>query len=316
MFSMNRNKKFAVVGTGAVGGIYGALLQKSGFEVHFLLHSDYEHVRRHGLVIESINGNFTLPKVHAYNDPRKMPRCDVVMVCLKTVTNHILKDVLPHIVKPDGIVISLQNGLGSEDEIAAVVGPEPVMGGLCFLCCNKSSPGHIRHLDYGRITIGEYRPDGQPGGITSRLKELAEDLSATGMPILMAEDLLLARWKKLVWNVPFNGLSVIKNRLTNQLITDPETRDLCITLMREVTAASARCARPIPDEFIDKMIEDSEKMTPYAPSMKLDYEHGRPMEVESIYGNPLRAARAAGIDMPETAKLYHQLTEINKTLQR
>ncbi|MCF7848168.1 MAG: putative 2-dehydropantoate 2-reductase [Kiritimatiellales bacterium] len=310
---MAKKKHLAVIGAGAVGGFYGGLLQKAGYDVHFLFHSDYDYVRQNGLLIESVNGDFHLPAVNAYNDPREMPRCDVVMVCLKTVSNHILEDVLPCVVKQNGIVLSLQNGLGSEDEIAAITGPEPVIGGLCFLCSNKTGPGHIQHLDYGRITIAEYRADGQPGGITPRLKELATDLETTGLPIQMNDDLPLTRWKKLVWNIPFNGLSVVRNRLTSQLITEPESRGLCIALMREVAAASARCARPIQDEFIDKMIADSEKMTPYAPSMKLDYERGHAMEVESIYGNPLRAARAAGIDMPETAKLYQQLLEINQT---
>jgi 2-dehydropantoate 2-reductase len=308
---MNTPRPFAIIGTGAVGGYYGGLLQSAGFDVHFLLHSDYAHVRQHGLLIESVNGDFSLPTIKAYNDPAQMPRCDVVIVALKTTSNDLLKEILPHVLKKDGVVLTLQNGLGSEEEIAHIVGSDRVIGGLCFLCSNKIAPGHIRHLDYGLITLGEYCADGQPGGITPRLEQLGAELTAAGIVIKLLEDLPLARWKKLVWNIPFNGLSVVCNALTDELIRRPETRTLCKALMKEVAAASRACARPIGPAFIEKMIRDTENMKPYAPSMKLDFDRGKPMEIESIYGCPLRMARAAGLDMPETEKLYGQLRSMN-----
>jgi len=306
---MGGMKSFAIIGTGAVGGYYGGLLQKAGFDVHFLLHSDFEFVKRNGLTVESVNGDFRLPQVNAYNDPKQMPRCDVVIVSLKTTANAILKDVLPHVVKENGIVLTLQNGLGSDEEIASIIGSERVIGGLSFLCSNKVGPGHIRHVDYGLITLGEYRADGKPGGITPRLEQLGTVMRSAGIEIQLIEDLPLARWKKLVWNVPFNGLTVVKNCLTDELMRNPEYRSLCRRLMDEVAAASAACARPIAPEFIDKMMEHTEKMVPYAPSMKLDFERGNPMEIESIYGNPIRAAKAAGVAMPEAETLYRQLLE-------
>ena len=303
--------RFSIVGTGAVGGYYGGLLQRAGFDVHFLMRGDCGHVRKNGLVIESPNGNFDLPFVRAYDDPRDMPRCDVVVVALKTTANHALADILPHLVKNDGIVLTLQNGIGSEEEIAEIVGTDKVMGRLCFLCSNKVSPGHIHHLDYGLITIGEYRKDGQPGGITPRLEKLATHLRFAGISVGMVEDLALARWRKLVWNIPFNGLSVVRNELTNQLVRNPRTRALCERLMHEVATAAKACARPIEPAFLEKMMADTEKMKPYAPSMKLDFDRGSQMEVESIYGHPVRAARMAGVAMPETEKLYQQLRALN-----
>ncbi len=309
---MNDLKSFAIVGTGAVGGYYGALLQRAGCDVHFLLHSDYSHVRHHGLMIESPDGDFQLPQVNAYADARDMPRCDVVIVALKTTANDALPDILPHLVKKDTVVLTLQNGLGSEEEIADIAGAKRVIGGLCFLCSNKIGPGHIRHLDYGLITLGEYRTDGQPGGITPRLERIGAALDSAGIPIRAIDDLPLARWKKLVWNIPFNGLSVVHNALTDELVKEPAIRTLCQTLMNEVAEASAACARPIEPEFIEKMMTDTEQMEPYAPSMKLDFDRGNPMEIEAIYGAPLRAAHAAGVPMPATEKLYRQLIELQK----
>ena len=305
---MQQVKKIAIIGTGAVGGYYGSLLQQSGLEVHFLLHSDYEHVRANGLLVESPGSDIQLPVVNAYSDPKKMPRCDVAIIALKTTANALLPAILPHVLKDTGCVLTLQNGLGSEEEIAAVLGNNRVVGGLCFLCANKIGPGHIRHVDYGLITLGEYRPDGNPGGITPRLEMLGDAMQSAGIEVQLIEDLPLARWKKLVWNIPFNGLSVVKDALTDALVIEPESRALCRTLMNEVATASVR---PIEQEFIDKMILHTEKMEPYAPSMKLDFDRGNRMELESIYGNPIRSAKARGITMPETEKLYHQLQKLD-----
>ena len=116
------NRTYAILGTGALGGYYGACLQRAGLDVHFLLHSDYEHVCQHGLVIESPDGNFTLPHVNAYSNVAKMPPCDVVVVALKTTQNYLLPEMLPAVVKDDGVVLVLQNGLGIEEEVARIVG--------------------------------------------------------------------------------------------------------------------------------------------------------------------------------------------------
>lgn len=307
---MKTIRTIAIIGTGAVGGYYGALLQRSGLKLHYLLRSDFEQVAEHGMVVESPQGDFRLPEVAAYDDPAKMPPCDLAIVSLKTTANNLLPDLLPPVLKDDGLVLTLQNGLGSEETVAACSGPERILGGLCFLCSNKIAPGHIRHLDYGLITLGDYRADGQPAGITPRLQTLSQLLQSAGITARPVEDLLLARWKKLVWNIPFNGLTVVHGMLTDRLLQDPAIRRTSRVLMEEVAEASAACARPIEAAFIDKMMADTEKMTPYAPSMKLDFDRGRPMEIDSIYGEPLRQAHAAGVAMPETERLYRQLREL------
>ncbi len=301
------NRSYAILGTGALGGYYGACLQRTGLDLHFLLHSDYEHVYEHGLVIESPNGDFTLPHVHAYGDVGKMPACDVAIVALKTTQNHLLPKMLPPVVKNDGVVLVLQNGLGIEEEVAQIVGSQRVMGGLCFLCSNKVGPGHIRHLDYNQITLGEYTSDYRPAGITERMRQIADDFERAGIPIELTEDLLFARWKKLIWNIPYNGLSVVLDATTDELMADQHTRSLVEQLMREVIAGAASTDRIIPDRFIQQMLDYTQKMTPYRTSMKIDYDEKRSLEVEAIFGNPLRAATAKGADLPLIRMLYRQL---------
>ncbi len=301
------NRSYAILGTGALGGYYGACLQGAGLDVHFLLRSDYEHVKEHGLIVESPDGDFTLPHVNAYQDVAKMPACDVVVVALKTTQNHLLPEMLPSVVKDEGVVLVLQNGLNIEEDVARIVGAQRVIGGLCFLCSNKVEQGHIRHLDYKEIKLGEYTPNYQPGGITERMRQIAGDFERAGIPIQLAEDLLLVRWQKLVWNIPYNGLSVVLNATTDELMADEDARSLVEQLMSEVVAGAAVAGRIIGDRVIQQMLDHTEKMTPYRTSMKVDYDEKRPLEVEAIVGNPLRSAIAAGANVPLISMLYHQL---------
>ena len=96
---------YAIIGTGAIGGYYGGRLANSGKEVHFLFHSDYDYVMNNGLRVDSTNGDFFLPKVNAYNDTKNMPKCDVALVCMKTINNHILKNILPSILHDKSLII-------------------------------------------------------------------------------------------------------------------------------------------------------------------------------------------------------------------
>jgi 2-dehydropantoate 2-reductase len=300
--------RYAIIGAGALGGFYGARLQRAGCDVHFLLHSDYDHVRQHGWVIESKDGDFTLPKVNAYRNARDLPACDVVIVALKATQNHLLPELLP----ARGDVLLLQNGLGGEELIAGIVGPERVMGGLCFLCSNKVGPGHIRHLDYGMVSLGEFATR----GVSDRLRGIAGDLNRAGIKTQLLDDLRVGRWNKLVWNIPYNGLSVILNANTDVLMANPATRQLIEAIMREVVADAQACGVPVADAIVEKMLDYTDKMTPYRTSMKIDFDEDRPMEVEAIFGNPLRAAQAAGQASPILETLYRQLTFLDAVNRR
>lgn len=306
---------YAILGTGALGGFYGARLQQAGSQVHFLLRSDYEIVRQQGLKIDSPEGNFVLSQVHAYQDVTEMPQCDVVIVALKTTQNHLLPTLLPPVVKENGVVLVLQNGLSIEPEVAEIVGANRVMGGLCFLCANKIAPGHIHHLDYKKITLGEYRSNYQTGGISDRMRQIAQDFEQAGIPIELAEDLLTARWKKLVWNIPFNGLSVVLNAETSEIMADESAESLAENLMQEVLKGAAACGRSIDPSFIDVMLDHTAKMKPYRTSMKLDYDNGRSLEIKAIFANPLQMARSNGAELPKIEMLYQQLAFLDRRQQ-
>ncbi len=303
---------YAVIGSGAVGAYYGGCLQRLGRDVHFLCRSDYAHVKEHGWQIDSVNGEFDLPKVNVYNDVLQMPRCDVVIVALKTNHNRLLKDLLPPVVKEGGVVLILQNGLGIEKQVAGIVGDDRVMSGLCFICSSRVGVGHIRHIDYGRVEFADYTHDQSPTGITPRMRTVASDFKRAGNEVDLNEDLVSARWRKLIWNIPFNGLTVTLDTDTASIMADPTHRAHAYALMCEVQAAAKACTgRVIEDAFIDLMMDWTDKMEPYLPSMKLDHDAGRPLEVEAIFGAPLRAANQVGCPVLCLKALYEQLVKLS-----
>ncbi|MBE9067103.1 putative 2-dehydropantoate 2-reductase [Leptolyngbya cf. ectocarpi LEGE 11479] len=315
-------KRYAIIGTGAIGGYYGARLQQSGCDVHFLLRSDYDYVNKNGLVVESVDGDIKLSQVNAYNNPAAMPPMDVVVIALKTIQNHDLKRLLPPL-NDDAVVLLLQNGLDIEAEIAQLVSPENIMGGLCFVCSNKVGPGHIRHLDYGKIQLGAYSATNQPRSLTAVMMEIAADLRAANIPIDVTEDLFMARWRKLVWNVPYNGLSVVLDATTEELMADSEVKAQISTLMTEVITTANAWAdhlskdngsmRQIPLTWVTSMLDATTRMKPYRTSMKIDFDEGRPLEVEAILGKPVRAAAKLGVAVPEMEKLYGQVKALSKS---
>ena len=168
-------------------------------------------------------------------------------------------------------------------------------------------PGHIRHLDYGFVTLAEYSPDGRPAGVSDRARGVCADLARAGVQVETADDLVLTRWQKLVWNVPFNGLSVVLDARIDEIMADPASCALAEAIMVEVAAGAAAQGRTIDEAFLRNRLALTRKMEPYLTSMKLDYDRGREMEVEAIFGAPLRAARAGGVECPRIAMLYDQL---------
>ena len=294
--------KYAIIGTGAIGGFYGARLDKAGFEVHFLLHTDYQYVVDHGLTIDSCDGNFTLPSPKVYDSTSEMPQCDVVIVALKTTQNPLLPSLLPPLLKPDTIILLIQNGIGVEADVQQLFPSQPIAAGMAFICSAKAGPGHINHQFYGNINIGNYSCHNP-----QRYNQMLADFRAAGIGAADVE-YLEARWKKAVWNMPFNGMTVALNTTTNRLLSCESTHRLIYDQMLEVIgAAQALGVKNLDTRFADKMIANTIKMPPYSPSMKLDFDFHRPMEINYLYTRPIAEARAAGFAMPKLEMLEAEL---------
>ena len=294
--------RYAVIGTGAIGGYYGAKLARSGQEVHFLLHRDYDYVVEHGLRVDSCDGGVLLPEVHAWQTTADIPQADVVIVGLKSVNNELLDTLLPPLLKPDTLVLLIQNGIGLEYDLQQRFPQVWLAAGLAFICSAKTEPGVINHQFYGHINIGNYScPD------ASRMAALIAEFQAAGVRATEVE-YHEARWKKAVWNMPFNGMTVALNTSTDRLLAHPATMALIRSQMMEVIgAAQALGVRGLDASFADKMIRNTLDMVPYSPSMKLDYDFHRPMEIYYLYTRPIAEAAKVGFEMPRLQMLESEL---------
>jgi 2-dehydropantoate 2-reductase len=238
-----------------------------------------------------------------------MPKCDVVIIGLKSTQNHLLENLLTPILNANSIVLVLQNGLNVEQAAVQIVGHSRVAGGCCFLCSNKVGPGHIRHLDYGRIVFGAYRGiDGKGiGPSPESLQRILTDLVDSGIEAYLTDDLPTTKWKKLMWNIPFNGLSVLLNASTDAIMNDPDSRLLARRISQEVRQIAMAAGCPIEPSYVDWVIDHTDDMVPYDSSMRLDFLNGRPIEVEAIYGNALLEAQRCGFTAPIVQTMYQQL---------
>lgn len=290
---------------GAIGGYYGGRLAHAGLDVHFLSHSDCAYVVEHGLQVDSCEGSFHLPHIHAYHSSEDMPQSDVVVVGLKSVNNHLLPELLAPIIKEDTVVVLIQNGIGLEADLQAQFPQLHIVAGLAFICSSKTQPGHVVHECYGSINLGNYSCPQE------RFAEILADFRKAGIQaaeVPYAE----ARWKKAVWNMPFNGMTVALNTSTDRLLKNPATRQLIYDQMMEVVgAANALGIHALTKEFADKMMQMTDEMVPYSPSMKLDFDFHRPMEVYYLYTRPIMEARKVGFDMPKLAMLEAELKFID-----
>lgn len=293
--------KYGIIGTGALGGYFGGRLARIGKDVHFLLHSDYDHVKANGIKVDSVKGDFVINPINAYKSTKHMPKCDVVLVCLKTTNNHLLPELLHPILHDETIVILVQNGLGAEEDLEAMMPDLKIAGALAFICARKLGAGHIEHMDEGNLSLGAHSKINK-----LKLIEIADDMNEADIDTEIV-DLNTARWKKLLWNIPFNGLSVVMNTSTDQLLANKHTKQLIYDMMQEVILAATSCGALLLPKLADQIISSTEAMVPYSPSMKLDFENKRQLELLYIYTKPIARAILQGVEMPRVSMLSKQL---------
>jgi 2-dehydropantoate 2-reductase len=316
-----------------VGSFYGAKLAWTGHEVHFLLRSDYEAVRRNGVQVQSPQGDFHV-KPGCARMPEEIGPCDVVLIGLKTTANAEFERLLPPLVGSTTAILTLQNGLGNEEQLAKLFPSEQIMGGLCFVCLNRTAPGVIRHMDHGLVVLGEFGRWPEP-----RTHQIAEHFRQAGVSCHVTDNLARSHWEKLCWNIPFNGLGVAgtagfeivssraplgeqssncapteaqRNTLTTQdLLEDAHWSALVRELMIEIIHSAHALGFDVPESLADKQIERTRTMGPYKASTLIDFERKLPLELESMFLEPLRQANKAGASVSKLERLCQVLTALD-----
>jgi 2-dehydropantoate 2-reductase len=286
---------------------YGARLALAGAEVRFLMRGDLAVVRARGsLLLHEKGGATELKPVAAFGSTGEIGPVDLVIVTLKTTANGELARLLPPLLGPRTVIFTLQNGLGSDEQIAALFGAERVMGGLAFIAATRTAPGEVMCYHPGSIALGEF---GRPP--LDRTRALAAQFETAGVKTRVVDDLNEARWRKLVWNIPFNGLAIAAGGITtNRLCAIPRLAEEVRALMHEVQFAASRLGFVIPEKFLRQQFDVTPPMGAYRPSSLVDFLAGREVEVEAIWGEPLRRAQAAGAKVPRLERLYASLKKL------
>lgn len=299
------SRRIGIVGTGAVGGWYAALLAQAGHDVRCLARRDASAISEHGIRIISPAGTHTQRVSLATNDPARIGKVDLVVVTAKATANASLPDLIRPLCGPETTLLTLQNGMGNAEGLFQIAEPARVMAGLCFVCINRTAPGVIETTlpGYVRMAAAE-------GPANERVRETVKLFADAGVDCKAEDSLEGVLWKKLCWNIPFNGLSIAGGGLTtDRILSDPLLRDRARRLMSEVRAAAAARGTPFTAEHLERQFTVTEGMGAYRTSSLIDYQEGRDVEVDPIWTIPLRRGKVAGVAMPELERLLAEIRE-------
>jgi len=297
--------RVAIVGSGAVGGYFGAKLAQSGQDVSFVARGAHlAAIRERGLQIRSPKlGDFTV-HAPAHDDPGRIGPVDLVLFTVKAYDNASALDLLPPLVGDQTVVLTLQNGVDSSDEVATTVGPTKVLGGTTYVATALEAPGLIVQTGVHRsIIFGEVFD--QRGRITPRVQSIADVMAPADIAVTPVPDGRVPIWDKFVYLAPFAGFTGAARLPIGPLWKDRQLQEMFYAAAREVAAlAEAEGVTLSPDRF-DTLTEYMNNIPPTTrSSLLIDLEAGKRIEVEALQGAALRRAESHGISMPIISTLY------------
>ncbi len=302
--------KVLLIGAGALGVFFTSKLAKAGAECAVVARSDYEVAKARGYEVNDRDTiSFFMPEQVIWKASECTFTPDYILI-----TSKVLPDVDPARLtagvplSPSTVIVLIQNGIAIEEKIAALFPKQEILSCIAYLCASRPESGKVFNTGPGRLEIGSY-PAGKPSPAAQRLAEL---FAAGGAPCKLMENVQEARWRKLLWNVPFNPVSVLAGGAdTGWLCDGAELEQLCRGLMDEVIAVAACEGVTILPKEADDMMAYTRSLKPYNSSMLQDYLAGRPLEVEAILGNTLRIARKHGAAVPRMEVCYALLKSID-----
>lgn len=302
---MQQPPKILIIGAGAIGGFYGAKLAQAGAEVSVICRSDFDFVKKNGFNIKSHwdekDFNFK-PYQVLKNIKEYQEEPDFILVSTKVLPSISVVDLIKPALSKNSSIILLQNGIHIEKPISNAFPNHHLISILAFVCVSKLSPGNIHHQDYGRLVAGDF-----PSGVSEKTKNLVTLWNQSGVTCEATSNIQIERWKKLIWNAPFNPISVLKNADTKEILDDEKSRVLVKNIMQEICLLAKADGCELATDIADKNIAMTLSMKPYKTSMLLDFEEKRPLEIEAILGNALKFAQEKSINTPFLLEVYEEL---------
>jgi 2-dehydropantoate 2-reductase len=305
---LGNTSRIAIVGTGSIGGTLGTLLKHRGNDVHMLVRSDYDVLKNDGMTIDFCDRETLVQKdLNIYRSSEEIGAVDLVIIALKTTANSVIPKVLPPLLHEKTIILTLQNGLGNMEFIQNAFPEHHICGGICYIGATRERSGYIRiftpHI--GTVLVGE-----QKGAAGDSMQLLAKWFQECGLKSKAVDNLQETLWRKLLWNIPFNGVAIEAGGVpTSTLLANPDLRNRLKVLMQEIQAAARPYGFYFSDEEIERQFPFTEGLGDYRPSTLMDFLKGVPIELDSMFKVPLRLGKAKGVFMPTLEKLTETLEE-------
>lgn len=297
--------RIAILGSGGVGGYYGALLARSGQDVTFIARGEHlVAMQKHGLRIESVHGDFEIRPVQATDDAAQVGPTDLVLVTVKSYDLEAAAEAARHLLGPETVVLPLLNGLDAAERLAAVLGSEPVLPGLTHISSSIVAPGLIQQVStVRRITLGE-----RDGSITPRAERIRALLAASGAEAVLTTAVEVALWEKFVFIASISGVCCLARQPTGSILNTPESRQLYLDALREVAALGRARGVALPADIVERTLRLTESFAPQTkPSLLVDLEAGRRLELEAMSGTVVRYGQQSNVSTPVHSLIYAAL---------
>ena len=299
--------RFAIFGTGGVGGYFGGRLAEAGEDVTFVARGAHlEAIRKRGLAVQSVAGDFRVLPAKATDDAASIGPVDAALVCVKAWQVPEAARAIRAFLPADGVAIPLENGVEAPDELAAELGAERVLPGLCKIWSAIGAPGVVRHrgvepsLAFGETT----------GGTSPRVERFRDAFRrCRGVTVETPEDIRVALWQKFVFIAAFSGVGSVTRSDAGAIRSTAPARAMLRECMRETQEVGRARGVPIPPETFEKTFAFFERQLPAdaTSSMQRDVGAGRPSELENQTGAVVRLGREAGVPTPVNDFLYAAL---------
>ncbi len=297
--------KIAIMGAGAVGTFYGAKLARAGHDVTFIVRgARLPHYRQDGVHVEQDAGPWHVPAVQATDDPARVGPVELVLFATKAYALQAAAEAMRPLVGPDTCVLPVLNGVDIAERVGAVVGMAPMLGGITYIACTLTGPNTVRQGGTeNRMVFGELA-----GGRSARAEALQAVLAGAGIVSELTDDFPVVNWSKFVLVNCSNGVCPVTGAPIGAVLADADTRALFIACLAEVEALARAKGVQLPPDVAPSAVAICESFAPaFKPSMLVDLERGRPLEVEALQGTVVRLGRELGVPTPLNRMIYAAL---------
>ncbi|MGZ8365359.1 MAG: 2-dehydropantoate 2-reductase [Nitrospira sp.] len=303
-------KQILVVGAGSVGGFFGAHLAKNNPNVSFLLRpKTLEAVKRNGLTIRSAGGSFTVQPPVA-SDARELPKPDLIVLGVKAYDLDEVMDQIEPILTEKTVILTLQNGIDTEDRLIARIQRDCVVGGVAYIYSKIAEPGVVDHYKKGAVAIGELM-----GYESERLLAIRDLFATAGIPCHLSKYLRRSKWEKMCWNCVFNPITVLIDDRVAKALDHPEMTGLIRQIVGECAAISAALKVPLPLDMPERVVKASQEIRDIHTSMYDDWKAGRRTEIDYLNGFIVEQGRKLGIPTPVNEALTAMIKTITEKEQ-